>query len=274
VQQSNLYIIVFSAIMTIIIGGLLSGVSQVLKEPQRKSVELDTKKQILMAVIPADEISKLSGEEVLKLYEERITSLVTNSNGDILETNEKGESLIAENVNIEKNYKQSADNRQLPVFIFHEAGNPNNVEAYILPLFGAGLWDAIWGYLALETDLETIKGVVLAHRGETPGLGARITEAEVQARFRGKKIYDEAGELVSVSMLKAENNPESALGPHRVDGMSGATITAVGVNNMMKAYLSLYENYLKSVSNRAAEPEAIMDEQLEVIEEETISEDE
>lgn len=238
-QQSNTYIIVFSLILTIVLGGLLSGVSQVLGPTQRKAVELDTKKQILGA-IPAEKekLADMSAEEVTARYEEVISSSVTNLEGEIVTEDAEGNTLVAEDVNIEKNYKLPAEERLFPIFKYSADGN----EAFILPTFGAGLWDAIWGYIAISPDFNTIQGISLAHRGETPGLGARITENEIQSRYVGKEILDN-GELVSVTMIKGEKNPESKLGPHKVDGMAGATITAVGVNNMLAAYLDYYKNY-------------------------------
>lgn len=239
-QQSNTYIIVFSLVLTIILGGLLSGVSQVLGPTQKKAVELDTKKQILGA-IPAEKaaLATMTAEEVTARYEEVISSSVTNIKGDVVTEDAAGNVLIAENVNIEKNYKRPAEERLFPVFKYTADGNV----AYILPTFGAGLWDAIWGYVAISSDFNTIQGISMAHRGETPGLGARITEDEIQARYVGKQILDNQGDLVSVTMIKGEKNPESKLGPHKVDGMAGATITGVGVNNMLAAYLDYYKNY-------------------------------
>lgn len=242
-QQSNTYIIVFSLILTAVLGGLLSGVSQVLGPAQKKAQDLDTKKQILGAVMPMDEVNSRTPEEVLALYAEVITSEVADYQGNILTTNEKGEPLVAENVNIEKNYKKAAEERQYPVFKYHQPGQSDNVEAYIVPVFGAGLWDAIWGFMALNTDVESVKGITFSHRGETPGLGARITEGEVQARYQGKTFVDQSGSIVSLNMVKRENTPESDLGPHKVDGMSGATLTANGVNAMLNSYYGYYQNY-------------------------------
>ncbi len=76
---------------------------------------------------------------------------------------------------------------------------------YILPVYGNGLWDDIWGYVALEDDLATLRGAVFDHAGETPGLGARITSVDVQERFKGKKIYDELGEAGSHNNGKGRN---------------------------------------------------------------------
>jgi Na+-transporting NADH:ubiquinone oxidoreductase subunit C len=109
---------------------------------------------------------------------------------------------------------------------------------------GFGLWNEIWGFVALESDLNTIRGVSFDHKGETPGLGARIaSDPEIAARYKGKTIYD-GSNLVSVNMMKGEGNDYDNE-PHRVDGMSGATLTGKGVNNMLMDYLQNYANYLK-----------------------------
>ncbi len=244
-QQSNTYIIVFSVVLTIILGLLLSGTSQVLGPLQQEAIALDKKKQILGAVISAEEIEAMSPQQINEFYANRISATVVDINGKEISGVE------AEKVEVAKDYKKAADQRQYPVFLFHAEGNPEAVESYIFPLYGAGLWDAIWGYLALETDMNTIGGITLAHAGETPGLGARITEGGVQARFVGKKIFDESGTLVAVEMQKGEGKDYSN-DVHKVDGMSGATITANGVNNMLKAYLGSYEAYIKSKSSNQA----------------------
>ena len=241
-RQSNGYIIIFSIITTIILGGLLSVASVGLGPRQKIQVELDTKKSILGAVM---EIQKT--DDVLDIYKNRIESLVVDINGDVVETDEDGNTIIAENVSVEKNFKKVPEERLYPVFLFK--GENNQVEAYILPIYGSGLWDAIWGYVALDKDLNTIKGAVFDHKGETPGLGARIAESAVQGRFVGRKVKDPEGDLVSVSMLKGEGNAAKTLDDHHVDGLAGATITARGVNNMMLNYLQHYQNYLNKISS-------------------------
>jgi len=247
VQQSNTYVIVYSAVLTVILGLLLSGSAQILGPKQKEAIALDKKKQILGAVISAEEIGAMTPAQVNEFYNSHISSTVVDINGK--EVTEGG--VTAEQVEIAKDYKKPADQRAYPVFIYHADGNPSDVKSYILPLYGAGLWDAIWGYVALETDMNTVGGITLAHAGETPGLGARITEGDVQARYVGKKIFDESGELVAVQMMKGEGKDYSS-DLHKVDGMSGATITANGVNNMLKAYLGNYEAYIKAHSSNSA----------------------
>lgn len=238
-QQSNLYIILFAVGLTVIFGGALSLASVGLKPLQDKQVEIDTKKKILGAVMDISSIT--DPNEILSLYNEKVSSFVVDIEGSIIENDAKGNPLVAEKVNIQKNAKLSPEERQYPVFIFSE--DSSIVDAYILPTFGSGLWDWISGYIALESDLNTVKGIALDHKGETPGLGARITEETVESRYIGKKIFDSKGMLVGINMLKGEGNQN--LNEHEVDGMSGATITGKGVNAMLKGYLDCYLAFIK-----------------------------
>jgi len=185
----------------------------------------------------------MSNEEVNALYDNSVNSLVVDYNGKVLDLTDKDVVQVSE-------YKNSPEKRKLSVY---EIKNESGALSYVvLPLYGRGLWDDIWGYIALEADMSTIKGVVFDHKGETPGLGARITEKQIMERFVGKKIRDAKGELVSVTMQKGEKGGGAksieayANDPHAVDGMSGATITGNGLNNMLLDYFKSYENYLNS----------------------------
>jgi len=236
VQRSNTYIIIFSLALTVILGGLLALASEGLKPAQKKAEQFAKKRQILSAVI---EIQKTTNVE--KEYSSRISSIIVDAKGDKVEMNgPTGAPLKAEDVDIEKEFKKSPQDRLYPVYEYHEEGNPDQIEAYILALYGKGLWNDIWGYIALETDMNTVAGIVLDHKGETAGLGARITEKAVQDRFKGQKIFDTNGELASIVMLKGENNKSELLDEHHINGMSGATLTGKGVNFMLKDYLNCY----------------------------------
>jgi Na+-transporting NADH:ubiquinone oxidoreductase subunit C len=120
------------------------------------------------------------------------------------------------------------------------------------------LWDKIWGYVALDSNCETILGTSFDHKAETPGLGQRIATPEIQSRFVGKKIYDDKGQLVSVEMMKGEHGGEQSSidyfkdEPHKVDGMSGATLTGKGLNAMLKTYLESYQNFFKKVKEKSS----------------------
>ncbi|RED93192.1 NADH:ubiquinone reductase (Na(+)-transporting) subunit C [Marinoscillum furvescens] len=242
-QRSNTYIILFSIALTVVLGGLLSLASVGLKPAQQKQIELDTKKKILGAVM--DISSYEDPNALLALYDEKVESIVVDIEGNLVETDEKGNPIVAEKVNIQKNYRFDPEERVYPVYKFK--GEGGKVDAYIFPMFGAGLWDWISGYLALDKDLNTIRGVAFDHKQETPGLGARITTDVIQGRYVGKEIFNDQNELVSVSMVKGEGNP--GLTEHQVDGMSGATLTGKGVNEMFENYLGAYLAYINKVKS-------------------------
>ena len=246
-RQSNTYVLVFTAIMTIIIGGTLSVANQVLKPAQMRSIELDTKTQILNAVMEIQ-----PEDDILAIYQKNIKGIVVDFGGNEISTDSKGNPIQAEKVNVLRNFKKNPEEREYPVYKFVDPSNPGVVEFYIFPVYGNGLWNGIFGYVALEGDLNTIKGVSFGHVGETPGLGARISDKEIEDRYIGKTIFDESGNLVSVVMQKREKKDPSGFGPHEVDGMSGATLTANGLNAMLDNYLHNYENYIKKVLSQEA----------------------
>jgi Na+-transporting NADH:ubiquinone oxidoreductase subunit C len=247
VRQSNFYIILFSALLTIVLGGLLSLAAVGLKPMQDLQVALDTQNKILNAVMDIG-----PGDDVPAIYDKRIRSEVVNMKGEVVEEVD-GEPVVAEKVSIASQFDKDPEDRIYPVYKFVNENNPEQVDAYILPVYGTGLWDDIWGYVALQNDLETLKGVVFDHAGETPGLGARITSIDVQERFQEKKIYDQTGKLVAVRMVKGESGDPNMYGDNEVDGLSGATITAVGVNDMLYNYLTYYEAYLEKVAGKSLE---------------------
>ena len=245
--RSNTYVILFSLTLTVILGGLLSLASEGLRPAQKRAEEFATKRQILSAVMNMEK-----EPQVLSIFESRISSFVIDTNGEVIK-DANGNLMKGEDVDLEREFKKPAGERLYPIFKFHEEGNDENVEAYIFAFYGNGLWDKIWGFVALKTDMNTIYGAVFDHKGETPGLGARITENAVRERFNGKEIFDEGGNLLSVSMLKGENNPETALDAHHVNGLSGATITAKGLNKMLLDYFNLYLPYIKEFQTTGKE---------------------
>ena len=117
----------------------------------------------------------------------------------------------------------------------------------VVPVYGSGLWGPIWGYLALEPDMNTVVGIVLDHSGETPGLGAEIATPKHQAQYVGKTIF-EGEELVAITLRKGgAQNPA-----HEVDAISGGTKTSDGVSLMLLNSLNNYLPYLKAQIAAAA----------------------
>ncbi len=133
--------------------------------------------------------------------------------------------------------KEAKENGRLHVFV----ADVNGETKYVFPVYGAGLWGAIWGYVALNSDKDTVYGVYFSHASETPGLGAEIASAAFQGQFPGKKTI-ENGE-VALGVVK---NGKVEKAEYQVDGISGGTITSVGVNDMLKHCLTEYKSFLTS----------------------------
>ena len=217
-------------------------ISVSLKPLQDEQLELDAKKKILNAVIDISNI-RTDKEEITALYKARVQSFLINSKGEVQTKTSTGDPLVAERINIQKNHKISPEERYFPVFLYKEQEDAASADAYVFPMFGAGLWDWISGYIALDKDLTTVRGIVFDHKSETPGLGARITTEAVKKRYAKKKIFDSSGKLQSVSMIKGEKG--EPLDSHHVDGLSGATMTGRGVNTMLREYLKYYLPYIR-----------------------------
>lgn len=230
-RQSNTYIILYSAALTVVCALALAFASVSLKDKQDANIAREKKANILSTVVTLGE-----EENIEEIYNKRIRSYVIDFEGNLQE------GMAAEKVVIADEYKKTPAERLLPVYEFRSESDPNKVEYTVIPVYGFGLWNNIWGFVALKADFNTVQGVKFQHAGETPGLGARIEAAEIQDRFRDKTIF-EAGKVVSITMQKGEGMDYSS-DVHKVDGMSGATLTAKGVNNMLKDYLTCYEKYL------------------------------
>lgn len=228
-RQSNLYIILYSAAITVVCGGLLAFASESLKEKQQANIEHERKHNILSTVMDLKEDANVE-----ELYKTNVNEIVIDFSGNIKD------GVKASSVDVAAEYKKKPEDRLLPVYEFRKG---DKIENAVMPVYGYGLWNNIWGFVALKSDFNTIQGVKFEHAGETPGLGARITSEEIQSRFKDKTIFDN-GALTSVAIQKGEGHDYSS-DPHKVDGMSGATLTGKGVNNMLKDYLTSYEKYLK-----------------------------
>ena len=222
----------YAAILTVVCGGLLAFASESLKKKQQENIALEQKENILSTVMVLKDEDDAAG-----IYDKKVRAFVVDYNGNVVSGKKTTD------ISVEAEYKKPSKERMLPVYEFRSESDSTQIEFVVLPIHGFGLWDRIWGYVALQSDLNTIQGTVFQHKGETPGLGARIASNEIQDRFKGKHVF-EGDQIASVVMMKGEGNDYSSE-IHKVDGMSGATLTAKGVNNMLKDYLACYENYIK-----------------------------
>jgi len=227
-RQGNTYTIIYSAVIVLVVGIVLSMVYQALRPEQLDNIANDTKRQILAAV----HVTPQNNAEIPALYEKTITdSYIVNYRGDKVETSQE-----AFDINVADEVKKPDNERMLPVFVAHTGGGTK----YILPCYGAGLWGPIWGYVAFDDNGDTIYGAYFSHQGETPGLGAEIEKPEFADQFKGKNVFVD-GVFESIAVVKAGQKPHEG---DYVNGISGGTITSQGVQKMLRSSLQPYSSFL------------------------------
>ncbi len=243
-RDSNGYTFLFATIMVIVVASSLAYTATSLKSKQDENVRKEQMQNILSTI--GIETDRDQAEGRYNEYIKEQLSLVKDGSIDT--------SVNAFNIKLATETKKPIEQQRFPLYI----AEVEEAKYYIVPLRGAGLWDAIWGYIALEDDMTTIKGAVFDHKGETAGLGAEITQQWFQDRFKGEKIYDAQGALVGINVSKTNNDPQDLdKEDHEVDAISGATITGDGVTAMISERLAHYTPYFKQ--NAMAE-EPVIDE--------------
>ncbi|MBK5209098.1 MAG: Na(+)-translocating NADH-quinone reductase subunit C [Flavobacteriaceae bacterium] len=241
--ESNTYTVLFAIGMVLIVGTLLAFVATSLEEKISENKRIEKQQNILyaMGINDNDETSvefvskSVVGAEFSKYITKQLvitgTEAVEDNNAYLIDI--KKEESDAKN----PNYK-----RRLPLFI----GENDGKTLYIIPVRGKGLWDAIWGYVALDDQL-VIQGVYFDHAGETPGLGANIKERFFMDDFKGEHILD-GDTFKGITASKSNADPKNLnKTDFEVDAIAGATITGNGLSAMLKKDLAMYVPYLKTL---------------------------
>lgn len=235
-KNSNAYTFIFAVIMVTVIAGLLAFTATSLKPLQEKNVKAE-KMQNILGTIGVTEVSRDDAEVEFNKYIKHQLALKADGTVDT--------EADAFTLSLKKEVKKSDTDQRFPLYIAEKDGKT----FYVVPLYGAGLWDAIWGYVALDGDKNTIIGANFGHKGETPGLGAEITTDWFQGQFAGKTLLKDANagftadNFVSVKAVKGGAKTGDA---HGVDAISGGTITSDGVSNMVQERLARYLPYFKN----------------------------
>lgn len=228
--NSNSYIIAYSCVMVVVVAFLLAFVSSALKPTQDVNVALDKKKQILAAL----NIRNLSDEQSSGEYAKVINAdAVIDEQGNVTNPGTKGGEKAGFLLN-SADYKAG----RLAIYDCTVEGK----RKFVVPVYGMGLWGPIWGYIAVNEDGNTVYGAYFNHEGETAGLGSEIKDSKAwQDLFKGKTIYGADGKPVLCVKKTSEIKDRSC----EVDGVTGATLTSVGVSNMLQEGFAKYRNYLK-----------------------------
>ena len=244
--ESNVYTVVFSIGMVIVVGALLAFTASFLKGKIAKNVELEKQQNILYAmdVNENEEGSAVfvSTDKAPELFQKYITKQLVITNGT--DTVEDQNAYLID-VKQEQDKAKNGGDRRLPLFI----GEKDGVTYYIVPIRGKGLWDAVWAYIAMDENM-VIQGAYFDHKGETPGLGANIKERYFMDDFIGEHLLDSNGNFKGVDISKSNADPiNQDKTDNEVDAIAGATITGNGVSAMIKSDLALYVPYFKTLNN-------------------------
>ena len=231
-RNSNTYTVLYAIIMVVVVATVLAVAATSLKQRQDDNVLTDKMGAILGSIGQAQDAANADNKDLYiktefnKFFQ---TTYLINQNGDATKV-EAAKALAT----LDKLPQIFDEKKTLPLFV---ATLPDQT-LYVIPVTGKGLWGPVWGYLALESDLNTVYGVKFDHKGETPGLGAEITLAPFTNKFVGKELFDN-GVFKSITLVKgvAENNFE-------VDAITGGTLTCNGVSAMLNNCLSAYAPYI------------------------------
>ena len=234
-MHSNRYTFIYAIILSVITAVLLAFAAEGLKPAQAANIALDKKTSILRSV----RYDGTERAEIEKLYGASVRELVVNAQGEELS------GIDAFAVVVKDELDKPVEERQLPLYIYT---GEDGKKRYVIPMQGVGLWGPIWGYISLEEDFNTVYGAFFDHKSETPGLGAEISERPFQMQFQGKKIMDAEHNFVSVHVVK--KTAKIDVGPeHRVDGISGGTITSTGTDKMLRRCVEPYLGYFGKVKS-------------------------
>lgn len=228
--NSNSYTYAFAIGLVVVVAAALAIAATGLKPAQDANIELEKKANILSSI-------GLQGEDPAALYDEVIKEQIVLLNGQVVDGKLPGSIDMAEAVGL------PAEQREVPLYVAQSEGETY----YIIPVRGKGLWGPIWGYLSLKSDGKTVYGAKFDHKSETPGLGAEITTPMFTDQFPNKVVFSDT--YTGIQVRKGD-----ASGDQQVDGISGGTITSVGVQAMLENCLKPYQAYLASRNVPVAAP--------------------
>jgi Na+-transporting NADH:ubiquinone oxidoreductase subunit C len=234
--NSNGYVLGFAVLVCVVISGGLAATSNALGPIQASAAEFDRQKNVMVAGGLIQDGDPRPRAELEAIYKSRVQERVVD-----LETGKIDAGKTPADVDAMKDLKDKARFRVVAVAV----DDKGQEAAFILPTSGKGLWSTLKGYLALDRDATTVRGITFYSHAETPGLGGEVDNPSWKQQWVGKSIRDEKGELVSITVKKGKVDASIPVEKrHFVDGLSGATITCNGVNKFVKEDLKAFKPYL------------------------------
>lgn len=254
--SSNGYVLGFAVTVCVIISAALAVTANSLRATQEAAAEFDRQKNVMMAAGLIDGADPRPRPELEKLYQARIAEVVVDTKtGQVLgdktpkDVGAMNKVAAEDEKKLAATEKREVDKAAASRYRSVAIGKGDDGKTtFVLPISGKGLWSTIYGYLALGEDGNTVRGVTFYKHGETPGLGGEVENPAWCAQWQGKTILGDGGKLVGIEVMKGKVDPaKPAEKAHKVDGLSGATITSNGVTKFVKADLEAFGAYLASV---------------------------
>ena len=256
--NSNVYTVIYSTVLVVVVAAILAFAAEGLKDKQNENVKLETITKVLTAAAQSDDNFTIDeNTDILATYRDRVIDAYfvdfegkkvgesMNLGKDDLKNIQVASTSDLKKQNdiikkIEKGDVDAAKSLRLPVYVF----DINAQTITVLPIYGAGLWGPVWGYLAFAQDGRSIDGAIFDHKSETPGLGAKIAEEPFYGQFKGHKLTDEGGFSVVKGGAHGDINS--------VDAISGASITSQAVGTTINIWMKYYLPYLNSLAEKNA----------------------
>lgn len=239
-RDSVSWTLIFATGLCVICSLMVSSAAVALRTQQDQNKELDRKQNILRAAGLLENGADADIDELFEKIETKIVDLETGEYVTDISPDQFDQRKAAADpqrsvdipagqdvAGIKRREKRSA------VYLVRENGK---LKTLVLPVYTKGLWSTMYGFLALESDLDTVKGLGFYEHGETPGLGGEVDNPNWKELWVGKEVFDESGEI-ALRVIKGTVNPDSPDASHQVDGLSGATITSRGVTNLLDYWL-------------------------------------
>lgn len=271
-REGNTWVMMFAVGMCVILAVLLAGTFSALKGKVDANIDFDRQMNVLIATglySKAEGGESKTRAELEELYTDRIIGKVLEVKRGMVDKPVKGADGEPTTIKVEKvtdlveteytvedlprlqleqrREKDPAKRKEFTTF-YTRVDEQGEAVAYCIPIEGLGLWGMIYGFLALEHDLATVKGITFYQHKETPGLGGEIDNPDWQSQWKGKSIYDAGDDFVSVTVKKGKVDKAVAYEKeHMVDGLSGATITSNGVTKFVAEDLQTYMPYFEKL---------------------------
>ncbi|MEO1010851.1 MAG: Na(+)-translocating NADH-quinone reductase subunit C [Bacteroidota bacterium] len=241
--EKNGYTVLFASLMVVVVGSVLAFLASALNSRIKENERFEKQQNILYAMgvnenTPDSGVNFIPTDIVESKFQERIKSQYVLVNGEVQEDDQAFLIDVKKQLAALKTGKEA----RLPIFV----GEKQEKEVYILPMYGKGLWDAIWGFISVDKDL-VVQGVYFDHKGETAGLGANIKMRFFMDDFVGESLLD-GDNYSGITVSKTNNDPlNDDKEDNEVDAIAGATITGNGVSGMIKQTLRAYRPYLETI---------------------------